>query len=47
MNLTDELGLTEGNPRAGSFSTGDPTARYFLARPVFGRTVRVTAGVRF
>lgn len=47
MNLTDELGLTEGNPRAGSFNTGDPTAQYFLARPVFGRTVRVTAGVRF
>lgn len=46
-NLTDELGLTEGNPRAGSFSTGDPTAQYFLARPVFGRTVRASATLDF
>lgn len=46
-NLTDELGLTEGNPRAGSFNTGNPTASYFLARPVFGRTLRVSLGYKF
>lgn len=46
-NLTDELGLTEGNPRAGSFVTGDPTAEYFLARPVFGRTVRASVTLDF
>jgi outer membrane receptor protein involved in Fe transport len=46
-NLTDELGLTEGNPRAGSFDAGDANAEYFLARPVFGRTVRASVGFRF
>lgn len=38
-NLTDTLGLTEGNPRVGSFDAGGSTG-YFLARPEFGRTVR-------
>ncbi|MFZ5746480.1 MAG: TonB-dependent receptor domain-containing protein [Pseudomonadota bacterium] len=46
-NLTDELGLTEGNPRAGTFNTTDPNAKYFLARPVFGRTVRASASFTF
>ena len=46
-NLTNELGLTEGNPRAGSFQTGDPTAEYFLARPIFGRTVRASVTLDF
>lgn len=46
-NLTDALGLTEGNPRAGSFNATDPNAKYFLARPVFGRTFRVSASVNF
>lgn len=46
-NLTNEVGLTEGNPRAGSFNTGDPTAEYFLARPVFGRTFRASLSVNF
>lgn len=41
-NLTNSLGLTEGNPRMGSFDAGGMTARYFLARPEFGRTVRAT-----
>lgn len=47
MNLTDELGLTEGNPRAGSFDAGDANSEYFLARPVFGRTVRASLSFRF
>lgn len=46
-NLTNELGLTEGNPRAGSFNAGDANAKYFLARPVFGRTVRVSLSANF
>jgi outer membrane receptor protein involved in Fe transport len=41
-NLTNNLGLTEGNPRMGSFDAGGMTSRYFLARPEFGRTVRAT-----
>ncbi|MES2055201.1 MAG: TonB-dependent receptor [Pseudomonadota bacterium] len=46
-NLTNKIELTEGNPRAGSFVSGDAGARYFLARPNFGRTVRVSAAVKF
>jgi outer membrane receptor protein involved in Fe transport len=41
-NITNTLGLTEGNPRAGSFDAGGMNASYFLARPEFGRTVRAT-----
>lgn len=41
-NLTNSLGLTEGNPRMGSFDAGGMSSRYFLARPEFGRTVRAT-----
>ncbi len=46
-NLTNEIGLTEGNPRAGSFISGDAGARYFLARPNFGRTVRASVAFSF
>ena len=46
-NLTNEIGLTEGNPRAGQFISGDAGARYFLARPILGRTFRVTLGYQF
>jgi outer membrane receptor protein involved in Fe transport len=46
-NLTNTLGLTEGNPRAGEFNASDGNAKYFLARPNFGRSFRVTAGYRF
>ncbi|MGN6377261.1 MAG: TonB-dependent receptor domain-containing protein [Sphingomonas sp.] len=44
-NITNTLGLTEGNPRVGSFDAGGSTG-YFLARPEFGRTIRaiVTIG---
>lgn len=40
-NLTNTLGLTEGNPRAGSFDAGG-MGSYFLARPEFGRAFRLT-----
>lgn len=46
-NLTNTLGLTEGNPRAGSFNQSDPNSRYFLARPIFGRTVRASVSYKF
>ena len=45
-NVTNVLGLTEGNPRVGSFDAGGSTG-YFLARPEFGRTVRVILNVNF
>jgi len=46
-NLTNEIGLTEGNPRAGQFISGDAGAEFYLARPILGRTFRVAATYRF
>ncbi|QQN74387.1 TonB-dependent siderophore receptor [Croceicoccus sp. YJ47] len=44
-NLFDEVGITEGNPRAGAISnTGGPI---FQGRPIFGRQIRVGATVSF
>lgn len=40
-NLTNSIGLTEGNPRSGSFYSGGSTKTYFFARPEFARSVRV------
>ena len=40
-NIGQTLGLTEGNPLAGQFISGDKNATYFAARPIFGRTFRV------
>lgn len=40
-NLTNTLGLTEGNPRSGSFETGSAIQTYFLARPEFARSIRM------
>ncbi|WP_188823108.1 TonB-dependent receptor [Novosphingobium indicum] len=45
-NLANSLGVTEGNPRAGSFHNSIGQGEYFFARPEFGRTVRVTMTVR-
>ena len=44
-NITNTLGLTEGNPRLGAFES-DPGA-YLLARPEFGRTLRLSWLARF
>ncbi len=41
-NLTNEIGLTEGNPRAGQFISGEAGARYYLARPELGRAFRAS-----
>ncbi|TRO89940.1 cyclic nucleotide-binding protein [Glycocaulis profundi] len=46
-NLTNEIGLTEGNPRAGQFISGDAGAEFYLARPILGRSFRVAATYRF
>lgn len=46
-NLTNELGLTEGNPRAGFYAIEDPGTDYFLARPEFGRTARLSLRFEF
>lgn len=41
-NLTDELGVTEGNPRVDGL-TGQGTSTVIFGRPIFGRTVRLVA----
>jgi outer membrane receptor protein involved in Fe transport len=46
-NLTNEIGLTEGNPRAGQFISGEQGAQFYLGRPEFGRTFRFAALYRF
>lgn len=46
-NLTDEIGLTEGNPRAGQFTGTNAGSSIFLARPIFGRSVRASFAYRF
>jgi outer membrane receptor protein involved in Fe transport len=45
-NLTDEIGLTEGNPRAGQFTSAD-VGSVFTARPIFGTSVRASFAYRF
>jgi outer membrane receptor protein involved in Fe transport len=47
VNLTNEIGLTEGNPRAGQFVSGDAGARFYTARPILGRSYRVSATYKF
>jgi len=47
VNLSNEIGLTEGNPRAGQFISGDAGARFFSARPILGRSWRAAATFRF
>ena len=46
-NLTNEIGLTEGNPRSGQFQSGDAGARYYFARPILGRSYRAALMYRF
>lgn len=46
-NLTNEIGLTEGNPRAGQFASGDAGAKYYIARPILGRSIRAAIMYRF
>lgn len=46
-NIDNEIGLTEGNPRSGQFQSGDAGARYYLARPILGRSYRAAITYRF
>ena len=46
-NLTNEIGLTEGNPRAGQFISGEAGAQYYLARPELGRTFKAAVLYRW
>jgi len=46
-NLTNEIGLTEGNPRAGQFISGEAGSRYYLARPELGRTFKAAVMYRW
>lgn len=46
-NVTNSLGLTEGNPRAGELQSGDAGANTFIARPLLGRTFRASVMFKF
>jgi outer membrane receptor protein involved in Fe transport len=46
-NLTNSLGLTEGNPRAGELQNADAGANTFIARPLLGRIYRASIMYRF
>ena len=46
-NLDNAIGLTEGNPRASQFQSGEAGARYYLARPILGRSYRGAVTYRF
>ncbi len=47
-NITNEIGLTSGNPRSGEVvSSDDPTANVFNARPLLGRAIRLSVNYEF
>jgi outer membrane receptor protein involved in Fe transport len=46
-NITNSLGLTEGNPRAGELNSADAGANTFLARPLLGRSYRLAFMYKF
>jgi outer membrane receptor protein involved in Fe transport len=46
-NITNSLGLTEGNPRAGELASSDVGANTFIARPILGRAYRAAFMYRF
>ncbi|MBN8887916.1 MAG: TonB-dependent receptor [Rudaea sp.] len=46
-NINNSQGLTEGNPRAGELANNNPLANTFLARPLLGRTYRVSVMYKF
>ncbi|ONF97032.1 TonB-dependent receptor [Sphingomonas jeddahensis] len=46
-NLTDTIGLTEGNPRAGSIQNEEVGDAVYIARSIFGRSVRGAVTFRF
>ena len=46
-NLTDTIGLTEGNARAGEVVPTLGSGTDFVARPIIGRTFRMSLLYRF
>jgi hypothetical protein len=46
-NVTNSMGLTEGNPRAGEVQSADAGANTFIARPILGRAFRMSLLYRF
>ena len=46
-NLTNSLGLTEGNPRQGEIKSAEANQFYFLARPILGRSLKFLLGISF
>jgi outer membrane receptor protein involved in Fe transport len=46
-NVTNSLGLTEGNPRQGEAQNADAGANTFIARPLLGRAFRLSLAYHF
>ena len=46
-NLTNSLGLTEGNPRAGEIQSSEAKQYVFLARPLLGRSFKISIRYKF
>lgn len=46
-NVTNSLGLTEGNPRLGELQSADAGANTFIARPLLGRAYRLAVMYKF
>ncbi|HWU03792.1 MAG TPA: TonB-dependent receptor [Novosphingobium sp.] len=46
-NVTNTVGLTEGNPRAGTIDNTEVGAATYLARSIFGRSVRGAVSYKF
>lgn len=46
-NLTNSLGLTEGNPRQGEIKTTDAGQYNFIARPLLGRSFKISLRYKF
>lgn len=45
LNLTDEIGITEGNPRAGTVVAD--VSDYFVGRSIFGRAFKLSVAMDF
>ena len=46
-NLTNSLGLTEGNPRQGEIQSAEANQFNFLARPLLGRSFKISCRYKF
>ncbi|WP_163981170.1 hypothetical protein, partial [Raoultella ornithinolytica] len=46
-NLTNTIGLTEGNPRAGELTSGQANDLLFIGRPIVGRNIRFAVDFSF